>query len=134
MHKIKKWLAKKNFLHLWWVENAIWGNFTQKQIKGWNYWALFFTKLYLYINRVRLKHDLVENMSSNNTLHVGYHLKSDCNQQMHVSYSHVNDYYDCYRHVHDCNRCLYDFNQCLHIAYIPIDKFEWWKVIFSYAP
>ena len=31
------------FLHLWWVKRRGWGNFTEKEMKGWNYWMLYKT-------------------------------------------------------------------------------------------
>ena len=33
--------SSSKLLHLWWVKNLMWGNFTEKWNKGWNYWLLF---------------------------------------------------------------------------------------------
>ena len=42
-------ISWSKLLHSWWVKNVMWGNFTKKQSKEWNYGALFLPNSVKYI-------------------------------------------------------------------------------------
>ena len=43
-------ISCSKLFHLWWMKNVMWGNFSKKQSKGWNYWRLFLENCLYILN------------------------------------------------------------------------------------